>query len=397
MSYLSFYILRQMITPFIIITLALSGIIWMVRAIRLLDTVVLSGQNLSLWLELWLYTAPNILVLVLPPAVLLALFYSFYKLFLDSEIIAMFSVGISKWRIMRPALWFSFALAGMILILELYAAPWANRQLQSRALEINANIANAMLRPGLFTSPISGITAFIRKRDKDGQIYGIFFQDQRDPDKLISYTAQSGTLVRNQGRVELIMFNGHVQHYDRKAEKTGITLVKFDRYSYNLTHLSKPDSSNTLKLNELYPHQIFNRINDDDATPTQRRDATTFAHKIALNPLYIIAYALLALAIFLPAQINRGGYKKRIIIAIIIALAMRFSSFVFANLSADHILYLLAAYLIPLITSVITLWVILRNTNVIYRIRYHFAHRKALRQASASSDHNSEHIAGQGA
>ena len=372
--------MRQVFVPLIIATFTLSGVIWIVRALRLLDRVILSGQGIVVWLELLIYTIPTVFATVLPSAFFIATLYAFYRLFMDREIIIMFSAGIGRTRLMRPVLMLAFLVAGLTLALTFYAGPWGQKMLKERALEINADITSTLLQPGVFTSPGKGITAFIRSRDDKGFLYGIFFQDKRNKDKPISYTAESGTLIYSAGKINLLMFNGHVQHYDKTAPQAGITLVKFQRYSYDISQLTHIKSSALSRSRELYPQELYRVWFDDKTSLKRKKNIFLFFSNAMLKALYIIAYAFIVLAIFLPAQVNRHGYTKRIALAIVAALALSFSHFPILTYAWSDIYFLILLYLNPIIASALAAFICLRGVGFIARYKHGSASKKIEKQ-----------------
>jgi lipopolysaccharide export system permease protein len=303
---------------------------------------------------------------------------------MDKEIIIMFSAGVARTRMMRPVLLLSFLVAGVVVALSFYAGPWTQKMLKARSLEINTDITNAMLQPGVFTNPAAGITAFIRSRDEKGYIYGIFFQDGRNPDKPVSYTAESGALVYRQGQTNLLMFNGHVQHYDKQAPNAGITFVNFDRYSYDLSQLTQITTSKNVRGRELYPSQLYARWFDKKTPQKQKKDIYLFANNAMLKAFYVIAYGFIVLAVFLPAQISRQGYTKRITVAALVALGLSFSHFPILTYGYDNIFFFAWLYLNPMIVIALALFVCLRGVGVFTRIKHHRATKKADRTPPAT-------------
>ena len=376
MSTLSLYIIRQLFAPLLIITFALSGIIWLLRALRELDSIIVSGQSLNTWLEVILYTALPLLNLTIPPAFLLATLYAFYRLFLDNEITVLFSAGISRLRLGWPVMIVAGATAILLLGVGFYATPWAYRTMKVRLLQIDTDIASAMFRPGVFTNPTRGITAFIRARDDQGFIHGIFFQDSRDRDHPISYTAESGAVTNAEGRSELIMFNGHIQHYDRtvKNSGSGVTLIAFDRYSYDLSLLARARTAAAPRVQELYPDELLAFLNAASTTEKQKQKAIASFHERILKSIYVILYALLALAVFLPAQTNRKGYALRILLAVIAALIVRIGGIAMIDYVAGHSIQgALLTYALPIGMIGATLFAISHGVGPIERIRHRIA------------------------
>lgn len=363
-----------MIVPFIIATITLTGIIEVLHALRLVNKIIVSGQSLGVWLELLLYFLPTSLINIIPYTFMFAVFYGFYRLLMDNEITVMFSIGISRMRLMRPVIIFAILVSIILLSLHFFVLPFTHKTLQQRASKIDSQIANAMLRPGVFTNPARGITSFINSRDEKGFIKGIFFQDNRDKNKSTSYIAESGALINKNNKAKLIMFNGQVHLYERAAGKEfNITIVKFDRYSYDLSQLVNASPIGLESSQHLYPRQSYKKWIDPKTSKKEKANIFNSFLNVLLQVLYIINYGVIALAALLPAQINRIGYSKRIGIAVLVCIAVRFSGFLPVKYDEDILLYLASVFAIPVFTLISALFVVIRGVGVLGRLRHHFA------------------------
>ena len=68
MTRLDRYILRQLVAALGFFLLVFTGVIWLTQAVRLIDTVVASGQSARVFLEFSGLVLPQVLVIVLPLA-----------------------------------------------------------------------------------------------------------------------------------------------------------------------------------------------------------------------------------------------------------------------------------------------------------------------------------------
>ena len=68
MRKLHFYILRQILAPFVLFTVVLTLVVWMTQSLRLLDLVINRGQSGAIFAYLTLLMVPSMLVIILPIA-----------------------------------------------------------------------------------------------------------------------------------------------------------------------------------------------------------------------------------------------------------------------------------------------------------------------------------------
>ena len=82
--------------------LVFTGVVWLTQAVRLIDTVVASGQSARVFLEFSALVLPQVFVIVLPLAGIGAALYALNKLYTDSELIVMMGAGLGPVAMLRP-------------------------------------------------------------------------------------------------------------------------------------------------------------------------------------------------------------------------------------------------------------------------------------------------------
>ncbi len=173
MRSLFFYVLRQIVGPFLLFTLLLTLVVWMTQSLRLLDLVINRGQSAGIFAYLTLLMLPSLLVVIVPIAFFGATLYALNRLNSDSELVVMWSAGISRLQIALPVL----AAAGVAMAItyacSLYLMPLGQRVMKDKVFDIRADIGAAILREGAFTTPSDGLTVFIRELAPNGEIRGM--------------------------------------------------------------------------------------------------------------------------------------------------------------------------------------------------------------------------------
>src|ERR1043166_7466648 len=79
MRKLFFYLLRQIVGPFLLFTLVLTLVVWMTQSLRLLDLVITRGQSAGFFLYLTMLILPSLLVVIAPIAFFGAALYALKK------------------------------------------------------------------------------------------------------------------------------------------------------------------------------------------------------------------------------------------------------------------------------------------------------------------------------
>ena len=199
MRSLFFYVLRQIVGPFLLFTLLLTLVVWMTQALRLLDLVINRGQSAGIFAYLTLLMLPSLLVVIVPIAFFGAALYALNRLNSDSELVVMWSAGISRLQIALPVLAAAAVAMAITYACSLYLMPLGQRVMKDKVFDIRADIGAAILREGAFTTPSDGLTVFIRELTPNGEIRGILVHDNRQPQRPLTYLAESGELLASSG------------------------------------------------------------------------------------------------------------------------------------------------------------------------------------------------------
>ena len=181
MRSLFFYVLRQIIGPFLLFTLVLTLVIWMTQSLRLLDIVINRGQSAVLFSYLTMLMLPSLWVVIVPIAFFGAALYVLNRLNSDSELVVMWSAGVSRLQMALPVISAAILAMAFTYACSLFLMPLGQRTMNDKIFDIRADIGAAILREGTFTSPSDGLTVFIREISTRGEIRGILVHDNREP------------------------------------------------------------------------------------------------------------------------------------------------------------------------------------------------------------------------
>lgn len=354
-SALSRYLLRLTFTPFAIATVVLTGIIWLTQALQLLDVVIAQGQGSGTFFLLTLLVLPTVLAIVLPIALFFGVLFALHKAYTDSELVVMFSAGLSRWGIALPILGFASLISIVVFLLNLYIMPAAHRELKTRIYDIRADIASSMIREGSFTNPISGLTVYVRERSGNGIIEGILVHDNRKPGEPVTYMADTGQLIRSAAGPRLVMFNGTVQRASHNKtndpempDKTSITVLHFATYTYDLSALAPNRNKGYLEARERYLWELFEYDPTDAYSERNRGKLLAELHDRLVSNLFPLMLACIAIASLISAEFNRRGYATRLVIAIVFALLARLLALGLFNMADSSKIAVVAYYLLPI-------------------------------------------------
>ena len=208
MTRLDRYILQQLVAAFGFFVLVFTGVIWLTQAVRLIDTVVASGQSAQVFLEFSALVLPQVFVIVLPLAGIGAALYALNKLYTDSELIVMMGAGLGPVAMLRPVALFGVLIGLAMAVVLTVLVPRSGAVLAERTRAIRSDLANALIVERQFLHPLPGLTLFITDTSRQGEMAGLFLDDQRDPERPVTYSARRALLLREGMEARLVMQEG---------------------------------------------------------------------------------------------------------------------------------------------------------------------------------------------
>ncbi|ARO67775.1 LPS export ABC transporter permease LptF [Xylella fastidiosa subsp. pauca] len=225
------------------------------------------------------------LPLLLPLALMLGLLLSLGRLYRDSEMAVITSIGVGPGRMLPSILGLVLPVVVLIGVCSLWLAPWANRTANDLLEQANRSIIMAGLEAGTFTPMPDGGVVYLSSLSSDGtKLNAVFMQSQKDG-RIAVVTAKRGEMYvqGDKGRY-LRLEDG--QRLDGPADGAALNyrVLTFARNDALLPALSVVYDSNHP---DILP--TFNLIGDP------RREAQAQLHARLAPPLLALAFALLVL------------------------------------------------------------------------------------------------------
>jgi lipopolysaccharide export system permease protein len=343
---LSLYILTQLLGPVALLTLLLTSVIWLVNCLQYLDLVINRGQSAPTFLYLVLLVLPTPLATIMPIAFFFATMITLLRLQSDSELVVMASAGYSLRQLAMPVL----ACATIVMVFTyaciFYLMPAGQRALRDKVSDIRADMAGALLNEGDFNTSQKGLTVFIRQLSNKGEINGILVHNNRDRAHPVTYIAEKGILAQTPAGTRLIMVNGTIETSSQGGKQ--LQVLHFDSNVMNLDQFSVPTSYSIRKVQERYLEELFW---PPEKGLTQRIRDRFFAeaHDRISQPLYCVAFALIAMAAVMRGRRQRGSIALRLTIASLAAVGVRIAGYGVTGMAQHNPPMVAIFYLLPAI------------------------------------------------
>ena len=358
------YVFRQAGGALLIILLSLSSIVWVALALRQLNVVTSQGQDVWMLVKMTTLALPNLMAIIAPFSLLIAAIHTLNRLNGDSELIVMTASGATVWRSARPLLLLAALVAVGVGFVNHVGMPWSLRLLREYIVQVRTDVLTQVIQPGQFSSPEHGLTFHIRERAMNGELLGLIVNDTRDRAQTQSYLAERGVIVKREPSNYLIMTEGHIVRRSDQDEPAQI--VAFDKYAVDLDRFEKKISGDDdLKPRERYLSELLNPEPDSRQYKSAPGKFRSELHERTSNPLYPIAFTMIALAAVGQARSTRQNRIQQVTLAFVLAAALRLGGLALNNIVVMNAQAVVLLYGVPIAAILGSLWVIERNRRTL--------------------------------
>lgn len=352
------YLLRQLVGPVALATLALTGVALLSQSLAGLDLIVNQRQSALVFLKVTLLYMPQLINLILPIAVFVAALVALNRLHTEQEIVVCFAGGMSRWRVISPAIRLACTVAFLALLMNLFVQPACMRALRQELFEVRTDLAATLVREGEFATPAPGLTVYAQSVDSSGNLVNLFIHQVKSDGSDTTYSAEKGHIARSGGRPVLILQNGTNQELSSRGVLNYLT---FNSYTFDLTSLANSEELVHFKPSDRWLHELFFPDLQQDWERRNRLDLLAQGHARIATPLYNIAFMALALSAILGGGFSRLGYGRRIAVIGAIAAAVRLLGFQVASAAEDAAWINVLQYVVPIGATWIALAVVFRQ------------------------------------
>lgn len=352
------YLLKQLLGPTVLATLALTAVALLSQSLTALDLMVNQRQSALVFLQVTLLAMPQLINMVLPIAVFVAALVALNRLQTEQEIVVCFAGGMSRWRVISPAIRLASTIAFLVLLSNLWLQPAASRAMREELFKVRTDLASTLVREGEFTEPAPGLTVYAQSVDSHGEFRNLFIHQTKPDSSSTTYMADRGHITKRLGRPVLILRNGSTQEFSSKGVLNYLT---FDEYSFDLAALSRSDELVHYKPSDRYPHELFFPDLKQTWEQRNRRSLLAEGHARIATPLYNIAFMAMALSAIIGGGFSRLGYGRRIATISALAAVTRILGFVVQAGCEENAWLNVMQYGVPVIATAFALRSIFRQ------------------------------------
>ncbi len=302
------YLFLDILKPFFIISLVLTGIVWLSRSLNYIELIINKGLSLPVYFWFVSLIAPKILAILLPLISFASICYAYNKLRADSEIIAMESAGISKTTLMLPAFFFGICVAFLVFIIEAQISPKNYKKFKTFQSDLRNNFVVTSLQEGEFHSPYPNITVYIDKVFKDGQLSNLLIHDTRNKELDSTIIAKKGKISNLSEQPHIIVYNGSRFLYNKNNFQTNI--MNFDKYEFAIDIEKQNKHIRFKQVEERSLNELFSR--NENYNQKILKEFLAEGHRRISSPLLVIFMSLAAAFTILLGTGKKSNTTRRI-------------------------------------------------------------------------------------
>lgn len=312
MTLINRYLLKDLLRPTLVATFILVAIIWLMQSLRFMDFIINKGLDVASFVWLTILLIPSLLIGILPLAYFAACCYAYKRLVEDSEADALFSSGVSRTQLLKPALVGAVVITLIGYLISFWALPLGKTEFKRMQNEIRNSSSVLMFEEGTFNKISKELTVYVKERVGHAGLKGLMVHQASD-NKDVTWMAEYGRLIETDSGFPRLELKKGIR---QEIKDNSLNVLEFESHQLEIARKIKPTKTRILgaeertltqlKETEGLSPRIINRFNAE----YQRR---------WLWPLTPIPFALIAFLLIVRAKRTRASLSPRIAVASIIA------------------------------------------------------------------------------
>ncbi len=313
---------------FLISSLTLGLIVWVIQAVNYMDFITEDGHSLSIYFKYTLLSLPKILSRILPFIFFISVFYNLVKLENNNELLVYWTYGVTKLKFINILFTFSLLFLLIQVLLNILIVPLTLDKGRDYIKKSDLEFFPSLIKEKKFIDTVSDLTIFVDKINNKGELVNIFLKDQIKDEESQIIHSKKGILKKQNGQNFLVLLDGEfINNVNGK-----ITTFNFKKTNFNLSKYSTKTTTyrkiqevkiqvliNCLK--KIYFGEEYREIKDFVCNQDSLKNIKQETLKRIFKPLYIPVICLVAsLLIF----ISKDNYNYNIIRIILFSLGMIF-------------------------------------------------------------------------
>ena len=195
---------------FLLISLSISIIVWVIQAVNFLDIVTEDGHGFRVYFLYTLLSLPKIFSKILPFIYFVSIFYIILKYENNNELIIFWTIGIKKLDFVNILLIFSIFYLILQLLLTAFVVPTTLDKARSYIRSSNLDLYSSILQEKKFIDAVKNLTIFIEEKNDDGELKNIFLKERIKENEYQIIFSKKGKVYNKNNKSTLLLIDGTI-------------------------------------------------------------------------------------------------------------------------------------------------------------------------------------------
>ena len=354
--------LREISFFFILSSISIALIIWIIQAVNYLDFVSEDGHNFKVYFLYTILILPKIFSRVLPFMFFISIFYILIKYEEKNQLLIFWSNGINKKKFLNNLIKYSLFFFLIQVFLTALVVPETQNKARSYIRSSNIDFFPSLIKEKKFIDTVEDLTIFTNSKDVDGTLRNIILKDNsKNPGSQI-IVAKKGNIIQSNNNKFLVLNNGKIINISARGRTTIFDFKKteFDlnKFTTKTTTFPKVQEQSTLKLFNCAQSLLNKNIKflyskNMICEKSYLKNIKQELLKRICLPLYLPLLALIACFLILKSKNNHeySNFKFKLFIIGIIFLIISEVSIRYAGLSDKNNLIFIITPIILFISA----------------------------------------------
>ena len=312
---------KEIFLFFLISSIALTLIIWVIQAVNYLDIVTEDGHSFKVYFLFTLLSLPKIFSQSLPFVFFLSVFYIVTDYEDKNQLLIYWSYGVNKLQVINQIIQLSLIFVIFQIIFSTIAVPYTQDKSRSYIRSSNLDFFPNLIKPKKFIDTVKGLTIFIDEKNEDGSFSKILLKDETNRNNVQIIIAEKGNIILKDDKKILLLNNGEILKVNKNNKTTSFnfrtTQFNLENYSSKTTKTPKVQEIATIDLIKCFDFLKKNLntsvvIRSLNCNSNFLKNIYQELFKRMYLPVYIALIGLIASLILLKSKNTQGYFSFKI-------------------------------------------------------------------------------------
>jgi len=345
-------ILKDIFYFYLLVSLSITLIVWVIQAVNFLDIVSEDGHSLAIYFKYTLLNLPKIFSRTSIFIFFISIFYIILKYENNNELFVFWSNGITKRYFVNVIVLFSLFFLIVQILFTSYVVPSSQDKARSYIRSSNIDFFPSLIKEKKFIDTVSNLTIFIEEKTKEGMLKRIFLKDTINKDSSQTIYAKKGNLLTINQQTYIKLYDGKIINTKKKKintfsfEETEINLSKYKTKTTTYPKIQEQSTSSIVSciLNSYNKNYTIVDMKKNNCVENNMAVFLLEFFKRFYMPLYIPLIALISSLLVLRSKdsFNFNIFKNIIFgIGIILIILSEITVKYFSSNMINNVLFLL--------------------------------------------------------